>query len=133
VNPRKTKAFSRQKRRHNAAHKETAMTTQGCNMTPMQLSELLDQGADLCLLDVREPAEVAAGKIGNCLTIPLGILPLRFDELPRNTTLVVYCKMGGRSAQAVQFLQSKGFTNVRNLVGGIVGWMDHVDPSLTKY
>lgn len=103
------------------------------DILPLQLSELLDSGSDLCLLDVREPAEVATGRIGNCLTIPLAILPLRLNELPRDIPIVVYCKVGGRSAQAVRFLQGKGFSDVHNLAGGIIRWAGEVDPTLKKY
>jgi len=113
--------------------KEMTMTIPAGDISPLQLSELLDRGTELCLLDVREPAEVAAGKIGDCLTIPLAILPLRMNDLPRDRPLVVYCHMGGRSAQAARFLQEKGFRDVHNLSGGIQRWINDIDPTLTKY
>jgi adenylyltransferase/sulfurtransferase len=62
--------------------------------------------------------------------MPLGDVPVRFDELPRDTKLVVHCKMGGRSAKAVGFLQQQGFSNVWNVEGGITAWAKEIDPSV---
>ncbi|MCF7821770.1 MAG: molybdopterin-synthase adenylyltransferase MoeB [Mariprofundaceae bacterium] len=103
------------------------------DVTPAQLKQMLDDDPDLYILDVREPHELAICRIKNSWEIPLGILPLRYAEVPKERPVIVHCKMGGRSAQAVQFLQSKGYTNVSNLAGGILRWIDDVDPSLTKY
>ncbi len=103
------------------------------DITPLQLKALLDENPDLYLLDVREPHELAICRIKNSWEIPLGVLPLRYAEVPRDKPVVVHCKVGGRSAQAVQFLQSKGYTNISNLAGGILRWIDDVDPSLTRY
>jgi len=103
------------------------------DITPLQLKALLDKDPDLYLLDVREPHELAICRIEGSWEIPLGILPLRYAEVPRERPVVVHCKMGGRSAQAIQFLQGKGYTNLTNLAGGILRWIDDVDPSLTKY
>jgi adenylyltransferase/sulfurtransferase len=65
--------------------------------------------------------------------IPLGELPRRHAELPRDRDIVAMCKMGGRSAKAMEFLQSAGFKRVKNLRGGILEWIDRVDPSQPKY
>ena len=65
--------------------------------------------------------------------IPLGELPKRVSELNPNDEIVAHCKMGGRSAKAVDFLKQSGFTNVRNMTGGILAWSDKVDPSMPKY
>ena len=65
--------------------------------------------------------------------VPLGELPRRYQELPRDREIVTQCKMGGRSAKAQDFLKSVGFTNVKNLKGGILDWIDKVDPSQPKY
>ena len=59
--------------------------------------------------------------------------PTGVGELDRAAAIVCYCKAGGRSARAVQFLQAQGFEHVRNLAGGILAWSDQVDPSLPKY
>ena len=105
----------------------------GGNVTPLQLKALLDKNPDLFVLDVREPGELAICRLENSHDIPLGILPLRYTEVPKDRPVVVLCKMGGRSAQAMQFLQSRGYRNVSNLAGGIIRWIDDVAPSMTKY
>jgi sulfur-carrier protein adenylyltransferase/sulfurtransferase len=63
----------------------------------------------------------------------LGELPRRLDELDPEAELVVYCKSGSRSARAVSILREKGFKQARNLTGGILAWIDEVDPTLTRY
>ncbi len=103
------------------------------DITPRQLKTLLDEQPDLFVLDVREPFELDICRIGGTWEIPLGQLPQRFAEVPKDRDVVVHCKMGGRSAQAVEFLQSKGYTRVKNLAGGILRWIDDVDDSLAKY
>ena len=65
--------------------------------------------------------------------IPLNDLPKRVNELDSSREIVVHCKMGGRSAKAVAFLQQAGFTKVHNLAGGIMAWSDRVDPKMPKY
>jgi len=108
-------------------------TVAGGDVTPLQLKVMLGNNPDLLVLDVREPSELTICRLEKSLDIPLGILPLRFEEVPKNQPVVVLCKMGGRSAQAVQFLKSKGYNNVSNLVGGIIRWIDDVNPTLKKY
>lgn len=75
---------------------------------------------ELVVLDVREPVEWAYGHIEGALHVPLSLLPVRLAELPAGQTLVV-CKIGGRSAQAVQWLQQQGYDAV-NLAGGMLDW-----------
>jgi len=90
----------------------------------------------LWILDVREPHEFDICRIPGSTLIPLGELPKRLAELPSPTeagTLVVHCKMGGRSAKAVTLLREHGVMNAVNLRGGILAWIDRVDPSLPKY
>ena len=65
--------------------------------------------------------------------IPLGDVPARYRELNPDDEIVVQCKVGGRSAKAADFLRSVGFTRVLNLKGGILDWIDKVDPSQPKY
>jgi len=103
------------------------------DITPAQLKAMMEADPDLYVLDVREPHEIAICAIAGTLKIPLGELALRFAEVPKNQPVVVHCKMGGRSAQAVEFLQGKGYDNVKNLAGGILRWIDDVDGSLQKY
>ena len=69
----------------------------------------------------------------NSKLIPLGEVPKRVNELSTADEIVVHCKMGGRSAKAVRQLADRGFTNVKNLKGGILAWADRIDPSVAKY
>jgi molybdopterin/thiamine biosynthesis adenylyltransferase/rhodanese-related sulfurtransferase len=93
----------------------------------------LDRGDDFVLVDVREPHEWQIGRIEGAKLIPLGEVPKRMHELDPEDEIVVHCKMGGRSAQAVEFLKQNGFTKARNMKGGILAWSDQVDPSVPKY
>src|SRR4030081_1637757 len=101
----------------------------------MQVEELkrrLDAGDDLFILDVREPNEYQICNLGGHL-IPLNDLPSRVHELDSSREIVAHCKMGGRSAKAVEFLRQSGFTKVHNLAGGINAWAERVDPKVPKY
>ncbi len=102
-------------------------------ITPVELKQKLDAGETPFILDVREPNEYQINKIPGSTLIPLGELPRRYQELPRDRDIVAQCKMGGRSAKAMEFLQSVGFTRVKNLRGGILEWIDKVDPTQPKY
>jgi sulfur-carrier protein adenylyltransferase/sulfurtransferase len=97
-----------------------------------ELKRRLDAKDDLFVLDVREPHEYQICNIGGYL-IPLNDLPKRVNELDSSREIVVHCKMGGRSAKAVAFLQQAGFNKVHNLTGGITAWSDRVDPKVPKY
>jgi adenylyltransferase/sulfurtransferase len=102
-------------------------------ITPVELKKKLDAGETPFILDVREPNEYQINRIPGSTLIPLGELPRRYQELPRDREIVAQCKMGGRSAKAMDFLKSVGFSNVKNLKGGILEWIDKVDPSQPKY
>ncbi len=99
----------------------------------IDLKEKMNRGDDFTLLDVREPHEFQIGRIPNSKLIPLGDLEKRIGELNPQGELIVHCKSGGRSSKAVEFLRKSGFTNVKNLTGGILAWSDKVDPSVPKY
>jgi adenylyltransferase/sulfurtransferase len=101
--------------------------------TSVDLKKRLDAGDDVFILDVREPNEYQICRIPGSVLIPLGELPRRYAELPTDKDIVAHCKMGGRSAKATEFLQSVGFKRVKNLKGGILDWIDKVDPSQPKY
>jgi adenylyltransferase/sulfurtransferase len=79
-------------------------------------------GRDLTVLDVREPRELAMGRIEGSLLIPLRELPRKIDELDADRPLVVYCHLGMRSLHAVQLLRSRGFRGAVSLRGGIDAW-----------
>jgi adenylyltransferase/sulfurtransferase len=101
-------------------------------MTPEELKQKLDAGDDLFVLDVREPNEYQICNLGGHL-IPLNDLPRRMGELDKSKEIVVHCRSGVRSAKAVDYLQTQGFTNVHNLTGGILAWADRIDPTMAKY
>jgi adenylyltransferase/sulfurtransferase len=102
-------------------------------MTARELKERLDRGESIVVVDVREPQEYQINRIQGSTLIPLGELPQRYEELDQNAAIVCQCKSGARSAKATAFLRSVGFKNVRNLAGGILGWIDQIDPSQPKY
>ncbi len=102
------------------------------DITPRQLKEKMNAGADFFLLDVRNPNEYEICDIGGTL-IPLPEFGQRFVEVPRDKEVIVHCKIGGRSAKAVQFLRDQGYDNAWNVNGGIIAWAEQVDPSLPKY
>jgi len=97
-----------------------------------ELKRRLDAGEDIFVLDVREPHEYQICNIGGYL-IPLNDLPKRVNELDSSREIVAHCKMGGRSAKAVQFLRQAGFQKIYNLRGGITAWADRIDPRMPKY
>lgn len=103
-------------------------------MTATELKERIDHGEDIQLIDVREDHEVAIAKIPGSIHIPLGQVLNRMAEIDSNRETVVHCKMGGRSARAIEALKRSGFKgNLTNLKGGIIAWSNEVDPSVAKY
>ncbi|KXK56360.1 MAG: molybdopterin-synthase adenylyltransferase MoeB [Chlorobi bacterium] len=101
-------------------------------ITVEQLAELRSSGTPHTLIDVREPHEYELCNIGGTL-IPLGQLPERYSEIPRDGTVVIHCRSGARSTKAIEYLQSLGYANVANLTGGIRAWSDVIDPNVPKY
>ena len=102
-------------------------------ITAVELKKRMDAGDKLFVLDVREPNEYQINRISGSTLIPLGELPRRYQEIDRDQEIVALCKMGARSAKATDFLRSVGFTRVKNLRGGILEWIDKVDPTQPKY
>jgi len=114
---------------------ETAhMTTSNAlEISAVELKQRLDRGDKLRIIDVREPNEWQINRIPGAQLIPLGEIPRRYAELDPDEELVMQCKIGGRSAKAADFLRSVGFKRVLNLRGGIIEWIDKVDPTQPKY
>ena len=102
-------------------------------ITATELKTKQDSGAAFTLLDVREPYEYAIGHIPGSKLMPLGTVKARLHELDTAEDIVVHCKSGKRSAEALGVLQSAGFKRVKNLTGGILAWSDDVDPTVPKY
>lgn len=103
-------------------------------ITVSELKSRLDAGEDIQLIDVRQPDEYAFAKIDGARLIPLGEIIGRMAEIDETRTTVVHCKMGGRSARAIEALERGGFTgSLANLVGGITAWSNEIDPNVPKY
>lgn len=92
----------------------------GVNITPEDAHSRQKAGA--IIIDVREPAEWRDGHIPGARHIPLASLSLRLKELSRSKEIIAVCRSGSRSGAAVQFLQRSGFTDVKNLSGGMIAW-----------
>lgn len=103
-------------------------------MTATELKQRLDNGEDIQIIDVRELKEYQFARIPNSVHIPLGEVLNRMPEIDPERETVVHCKMGGRSAHAIEALTRAGFKGkLTNLRGGITAWSNEVDPSVPKY
>jgi len=106
-------------------------------MNQISVSELkarLDAGDDIQLIDVRQPDEYAFASIEGAKLIPLGEIMARKGEIDETRETVIHCKMGGRSARAIEFLVHSGYQgSLANLVGGITAWSNEIDSSVPKY
>src|SRR5262245_57469846 len=116
-----------------AAPEPVAVTTNATEISAVEFKQRLDRGDKITLVDVREPNEYQINRIAGSILIPLGDIPKRYTELNPEDEIVVQCKVGGRSARAADFLRSVGFKRVLNLKGGILDWIDKVDPTQPKY
>lgn len=102
-------------------------------ITPAELAAELDGATPPTVLDVREPAEVAIAAIDGSIRIPLGEVLAAAPDLPRDADLVVHCKVQPRAEAAAASLQRAGFTRVRVLAGGILAWIEDVEPEQARY
>jgi rhodanese-related sulfurtransferase len=106
-------------------------------ITVQQLKDKIDNQEGTFVLDVREPFEKYQSDIDyeNSTLIPVGELATRIDEITdkKDQEVVCMCRSGGRSAEACKTLSNKGFTNVKNLKGGINEWAREIDNSLPVY
>lgn len=100
---------------------------------PADLNRMRKEGADHLVVDVREKWELEVCGLEGSLHLPLGDLPVRSTELPKNRTLVILCRTGRRSLQATLWLRSQGYPNATNLRGGVHQWSDDIDPTMRKY
>ena len=102
-------------------------------ITVKELKELQDQSEDFQLIDVREPNEFEFANLGGEL-IPLGTVPENVEKFSKEKKVVVHCRSGKRSGDAILYLeQNHGYDNLYNLKGGILAWSDEIDPSIPKY
>lgn len=102
-------------------------------ITVQEFAERLKQEPRPVVLDVREPDEVAFCALPDIVTIPLGEIPEKWEQLDPEAEYVVYCHHGRRSLNATRFLQSKGFKQILSLQGGIERWSLDMDPSVPRY
>ena len=96
------------------------------NITPEEVKKRLDEGEKLNLIDVREPHENAEFNIGGKL-VPIGkIQSMQIEELEdlKNEEVILYCRSGNRSGISATILDQLGFTNTKNLVGGMLAWQE---------
>lgn len=100
------------------------------NIGPQELYPILQNEKDFLLVDVREPEELLdTGFIPGAVNIPVGKIKSDFNALSKAGKLIIYCRSGRRSADVAHFLAEKGFANVYNLEGGIIGWpFDKITP-----
>jgi adenylyltransferase/sulfurtransferase len=97
------------------------------------LKARLDAGSDVVVLDVRDPHEWDISAIDGSLRIPKGQVVARMDEIPRDKEVIVHCRTGIRSRDAIIMLKEHGFENLVNLIGGINAWAREIDPRLPTY
>ena len=102
-------------------------------ISPQELKARLDRREAPTLLDVREDWETKLARLDNALHIPIEEIELRTDELDPADEIVVYCHQGVRSAAVAEYLRQRGFTNVKNLEGGLDQWARVVDPAMRRY
>jgi molybdopterin/thiamine biosynthesis adenylyltransferase/rhodanese-related sulfurtransferase len=102
-------------------------------VTVQELKEMMDNKEDFQLIDVRESHEYDIANINGEL-IPLNQVPFAEDKISKEKKVVVHCRSGARSAQAIKALEQRyGYDNLYNLKGGILAWADEIDPEVKKY
>ena len=102
-------------------------------ISPQELKQKLDENDTVFLLDVREQNEYDIVHLDDAQLIPLNTLPHNIDTLPSDQEIIVYCHHGQRSLYATAFLHQNGFTEAKNLMGGIDQWAAEIDTTLRRY
>ena len=102
-------------------------------IAPRELAEQIRTGHPPLLLDVRSEVELQVSDLPGALNIPLEVLPVRLEELPRGGKIVVFCRNGTRAARALRLLREAGWQQVKNLAGGINAWAREIDPTMFEY
>lgn len=114
-------------------HCADSPTEKAEEITVRELKQLRDKKPELYLLDVREQAEWDIARIEGAHLKPLSLLKNDFEDIPRGKTVYCFCKAGGRSAKAIEFLRSKGYLNLVNVKGGIQAWSEEIDRTVAQY
>ncbi len=112
---------------------EGPVLTTSESITATELKAKMDSGNKFTLIDVREPYEYAIGHIPGSKLVPLGTVKERLHEFDTSDEIVLHCKSGKRSSEALQLFKQAGFKKLQNLQGGILAWSDDVDPTVPKY
>ncbi|MDP6776278.1 MAG: molybdopterin-synthase adenylyltransferase MoeB [Candidatus Latescibacteria bacterium] len=115
-----------------SASVEEDLTPDEIPLGAQEFSEQVKQ-SQVFLLDVREPHEWDICHLEGATLIPSGELADRLSEVDGSKPILVYCRDGTRSLEAIRLLYHSGYTSVRHLKGGILAWIDEIDPSLPKY
>ena len=118
-----------------AVSEEASQAVQGSTITAPELKEWMDAGKDFFLVDVREPAEWEIVRIPGATLIPKGeiLSGEALSRLPQDRQIVLHCKTGVRSAEALAAVKAAGFRDAVHVQGGVVAWARQVDPSLPTY
>ena len=109
------------------------MTDQPLEVSVEEAHRRLTSAQPPFLLDVREPSEFAVCQLPGAKLIPMGSVPERLGEIPRDVPVLVHCHHGGRSMKVTQFLRAKGYAQVSNVQGGIDAWSRKIDPKVRRY
>jgi sulfur-carrier protein adenylyltransferase/sulfurtransferase len=114
---------------------EAAVAAADSSVTPREVRELLDAGKPLALIDVREPVEWEINRIDGARLVPQSMINSGegLAQLPMDRTLVLYCKTGVRSAEALAAVKKAGFADALHLQGGIVAWARQLEPDMVMY
>lgn len=102
-------------------------------ISPQELKQKLDENESVFLLDVREPSEYDIVHLEGARLVPLNTIPHHINSLPSEQEIVVYCHHGQRSLYATAYLHQNGFTDTKNLIGGIDQWAAEIDTTLRRY
>lgn len=102
-------------------------------ISPQELKRKIDQDESFLLLDVREQNEYDIVHLEGARLIPLNTIPHNLDQLPSDKEIIVYCHHGQRSLYVTAYLHQNGYTDAKNLKGGIDQWATDIDPSLRRY
>jgi sulfur-carrier protein adenylyltransferase/sulfurtransferase len=114
---------------------EAAEAAKGSTITAAELKDMIDADKDFLLVDVREPAEYEIVKIPGSVLIPKGdiVSGQALATLPQDRPIVLHCKTGVRSAEALAALKQAGFRDAAHVQGGVIAWVNQIDPSLPSY
>jgi adenylyltransferase/sulfurtransferase len=118
-----------------AVSDEAAAAVAGSTITATELRDWVDAGKSIHLVDVREPAEYEIVKIPGSVLVPKGefVNGTALAGLPQDKQVVLYCKTGVRSAEALAAVKAAGFKDAVHVQGGVTAWVRQVDPSLPSY